>query len=340
MITASRISIKPFIANVPKGGLEKYGMSIHDGVTQRDDLGFIEKNGIKRYFTGLDEFAPEVQALSKDEKEAVIKDIRRTILRLENELNSNYDVTAENLEDKDFWSKVTMFKSQGPVKKDNIGKPIPTYWDTVTLTLTDTDKFLNPNDLHDVILINAIQAGGFALVAKSLETALVNPDKYNFYLDKSQETAAIETEVMKLRNKAGAELEKMFNKDTNRLFYVTKMIANNSMNYDRGTPNDILYRDCGLYINGETVNKNKKVTASKFLEYGKMEMDEIKMRTYVKDATALRFISMKGDGHLYYIKTGTLVGKTPADVVMFLKNPLNEEIYKEVERFVEAEWKK
>ena len=44
-------------------GLEKYGLSLHDGVYHEEQLACIENNGIKRYVTGLNEFAPEIKLI-------------------------------------------------------------------------------------------------------------------------------------------------------------------------------------------------------------------------------------------------------------------------------------
>ena len=42
-------------------GLENYGLSLFDGVTHQEQLACLEINGIVRYLTGLNEFAPEVK---------------------------------------------------------------------------------------------------------------------------------------------------------------------------------------------------------------------------------------------------------------------------------------
>ena len=48
------ISIKPFFdPNKPNLGLEKYGLALFDGVFHEEQLACIERNGVKRYITGL-----------------------------------------------------------------------------------------------------------------------------------------------------------------------------------------------------------------------------------------------------------------------------------------------
>ena len=98
------IRIKPYFdANRPNMGLEQYGLVLFDGVAQEEQLACLEKNGIKHYLTGLNEFAPEIKLLPPDLREARIKDIRKTVAQLERELAAN----VLDPEDKDFWSKVT-----------------------------------------------------------------------------------------------------------------------------------------------------------------------------------------------------------------------------------------
>ncbi|MFY7884821.1 MAG: hypothetical protein ACOVOV_08260, partial [Dolichospermum sp.] len=53
------LSIKSYFdSNVSNMGLESYGLSLFDGVFHEEQLACLEINGIKRYLTGLNEFAP------------------------------------------------------------------------------------------------------------------------------------------------------------------------------------------------------------------------------------------------------------------------------------------
>ena len=72
------IAIKPFFnQKVSNMGLEKYGLSLFEGVYHEEQLTCIEQNGIKRYVTGLNEFAPEVKLIKNEEvKSAKIKEIK------------------------------------------------------------------------------------------------------------------------------------------------------------------------------------------------------------------------------------------------------------------------
>ena len=298
--------------------------------------------------------APEIQMLRDEEKKkAIIVDIRKTIVFLENTLAGNYSLTEEDIYMKDdkgkdtdklnphFWAKVTRFLSQAPDKFDEKKNRITTHWDEVEIKCGNEPIYLNPKNPHDLILIYAIQAGGFTIVAPSLEAARsASMEVPKFYLDREEETAQIKTEIKKVRNKAGGELQKLFDKDQTKLFYITKVCAINSLSYRKATSPDILYNDCDMYINGETVDKNKKQTAEKFLEFCKEDLASLRVQAIVRDATEMHLLTFKQDGQLYYNKTGTPMGKGILDVVKFLENPLNADVLTHISAEVEEEWKK
>ena len=72
-----------------------------------------------------------------------------------------------------------------------------------------------------------------------------------FYLDKEEETVMVRTEYKKMRNKALSELQKLFDKNSTKLFYIAKVVDINSTQYRKHTPNDVIYENMDMYINGE-----------------------------------------------------------------------------------------
>ena len=88
-------------------GLEKYGLSLFEGVTHYEQLACLENNGIKRYVTGLNEFAPDVRNSPNVElREAKVREIRTAVAELEKILAAN----MIDIEDKDFWNKVQLLR--------------------------------------------------------------------------------------------------------------------------------------------------------------------------------------------------------------------------------------
>ena len=321
----SSIAIRPYFdPAVDNMGLQKYGLSLFDGAFHEEQLACLEINGIKRYLTGLNEFSPEVKNLPMEEQEAKIKSIRSIIVQLERELAANMIEAS----DKEFWNKVKL------LKPDN-----SEFWDKIKIRCGNEPVFLEPDkDPYDLIRLYAIEAGGFSIVAKSLEEARRMPVPPKFYLDRLEETATLNTEVKKLRNKALSELQKLFDKNTNKLFYIAKVLDANSAQYKKSTPNDIVYDNMDKFINGDLVEKNKKKTAERFLDIVNLDMETLKIRAIVKDSGYYKFIATKADGFIYHMETTTMLGRTPSDVLEYLKNPLNEEILVDLTKKVEKYW--
>jgi len=323
----SSIAIRPYFeSNKGNMGLEKYGLSLFDGAFHEEQLACLEINGIKRYVTGLNEFAPEVKTLESDEQAAKIKQIRFIVAQLEKELAANVIDPADEL----FWNKVKL------LRPDN-----DEFWGRIKIACGNEPVFLEPDkDPYDLIKLYAIEAGGFSIVAKSFEHARMMSVPPKFYLDKLENTISTKTEVKKLRNKALSELQKLFDKNTNKLFYVAKVVDTNSTQYKKSTPTDVLYDNMDKYINGETVDTNRKRTAEKFLDVVNLDMETLKIRAMVKDASYHKIIASRGDGFIYHLESSTMLGKTPSDVVEYLKNPLNEQILVDIQAKVEKTWNK
>jgi len=321
----STIAIRPFFdVRVDNMGLQKYGLSLFEGAFHEEQLTCLEINGIKRYVTGLNEFAPEVKALPLEEQEAKIKQIRVIISELEKQLAAN----VVDPKDEQFWNKIKLCK---PDNSD--------LWDKIKIRCGNDPVFLEPDkDPYDLIKLYAIEAGGFSMVAKSLDDAKKQAVPPKFYLDKLEDTAATNTEVKKLRNKSLSELQKLFDKNTNKLFYVAKILDPNSAQYKKSTPNDIIYDNMDKYINGELVDVDKKRTAQRFLDAVSLDMESLKLRALTKDGTYYKMIATKADGFIYHMASSTMMGRNAADVVEFLKNPLNEQILKDLTLAVEKYW--
>jgi hypothetical protein len=323
----SSIAIRPYFEQTRSNmGLEQYGLSLFDNTFHEEQLACLEMNGIKRYVTGLNEFAPDVKNLSDEEQDAKIKQIRIIVSQLEKELAAN----VVKPEDPEFWNKIKL------LKPDN-----DEFWGRIRIACGNEPLFLEPDrDPYDLIKLIAIENGGFSIVAKSFEAARKMAIPPKFYLDKLESTISTKTEYKKLRNKALSELQKLFDKNTNKLFYVSKIVDTNSSQYKKSTPTDVMYDNMDKYINGEGVDNNKKRTAEKFLEVVGYDMESLKIRSIIKDASFLKLIATRADGFIYHLESGTILGRTPSDVLEFFKNPLNEQILVDVQGKVEKSWQK
>ena len=321
----SSIAIRPYFdPMVDNMGLQKYGLSLFEGAFHEESIACLEINGIKRYLTGLNEFAPEVKSLPLEEQEAKVKQIRQVVAQLEKELAANVIDPSDEM----FWNKVKL------LKPDN-----HEFWDKVKIRCGNEPVHLEPaTDPYDLIRLYTIEAGGFSIVAKSLDDARKMPTPPKFYLDRVEESASINTEVKKLRNKALSELQKLFDKNQNKLFYVAKVLDINGAQYKKSTPNDIIYDNMDKYINGESVDKNKKKTAERFLEASGFDMETLKIKAIAKESNYYRYIAAKADGFIYHMATTTMMGRNLSDVVEYLRNPLNEEILVDLTKKIEKHW--
>ncbi len=323
---AGKITVKPFTHAFKENmGLEDYGFVVFPGIYHEEQLAAIERNGVVRYITGLDEFAPEVQNINiPEKKEAVIYNIRTVVAHLEKMLATN----VIKITDEDFWNKVKLLR---PDNHD--------FWSKISLRVSNEAVHLNPTeDPYDLIKYIAIEAGGFDLIGKSFDDSMAQAVSPKFYLDKAVHTISSRTSYKKLRNKAIGILDSMSNKNTKKLLYVTKAIDADSVTYKNHTPSDVLYDVMDEYINGEGVESNKSKAAQNFIDISKLDMETLKLKSLVKDATFYKVISLKVDGMLYHSQTSTMLGRNVSDVVEYLKNPLNEDMLVKLLDEIEGYW--
>jgi hypothetical protein len=323
-VKQTSIAIRPFFDSTASNmGLEEYGLSLFDGVTHNEQLACLENNGVIRYVTGLNEFAPEIKLLNPEDREARIKEIRSAIVELEKELAAN----VIEIDDPQFWNKVKL------LKPDNAE-----FWNRISISCGNEPTFLDPKDPYDRIKLYAIEAGGFSIVAKSFDDARSKAVPTKFYLDKEEETVMYRTEYKKLRNKALSELQKLFDKNSTKLFYIAKVVDINSTQYKKSTPLDVIYENMDRHINGEGGETNKERAAKSFMETANLDMETLKIKSIVRDSVFFKYIINKADGYIYHAKSNSLLGRNVSDVVEFLKNPLNEDLLKDLNASCEKYW--
>jgi len=105
--TESKITVRPYFdARSENMGLEDYGLSLFDGVKHQEQLACLEINGINRYLTGLNEFAPEIKKLNPELREAKVKQIRAAVGYYE----AYRDEIDFQINRNESWSKEALFK--------------------------------------------------------------------------------------------------------------------------------------------------------------------------------------------------------------------------------------
>jgi hypothetical protein len=323
-IKKTSIAVRPYFDKQATNlGLEEYGMSLFDGVTHTEQIACLENNGVIRYITGLNEFAPEIKLLTMEERDARVKEIRYSVSELEKELAAN----IVDPDDKDFWNKVTLLQ---PNNKE--------FWNKIDIACGNEPVYLDPIKPFDRIKLHAIEAGGFAMIAKSYDDARSKAVPPKFYLDKEEETVMYRTEYKKLRNKAYSELQKLYDKNSTKLFYIAKVVDANSSQYRKSTPLDVIYENMDRYIAGEGAESNKERAAKTFIDAVNLDMEALKIKSIVRDSSFFKYIINKADGYIYHAKQNALLGRNVSDVIEHLKNPLNEDILKDLIASCEKYW--
>lgn len=326
----SKVTILPYVEEGKFNmNLEKYKMSIFEGTAHDIEMAAVEEGDTLRYLTGLNPFAPEVTILPDEEKSAKEEYIKDIVIKAEKVLSG----IVIKRDDPDWWNKVKR------LRPDNIN-----FWSSTDMRLELTNE---PTPLHisksitDLLKYVAIKSGGFPEVARTLSEAKSKAKPPQFYLDELEETISLETEVSKLRNNAGSKLHSMYESNIPKLIYVLKVLDADSAQYRKSTPVDILYQNADRLINApeKATQDAKRKAAKAFLEIADLNMETLKLRALVKDATYYKFLALKGDGMIYDMESGSALGKTSTHVVEYLKNPLNEEILKKLLGRVENYWK-
>lgn len=318
-------TIRPYIDGKSENmGLAKYGEVVVPGTYWDEALTCLESNGVKRYLTGLDEFAPEVRSIvDPEKKKAVIKNIREKVAFLEKALASNVIDSS----DESFWSKVTI------VRPNN-----HEFWKEITLRLGNDPVFLDPEDPNQLILLSAVEAGGFQAVAKSFDDARFAAVAPKWYLDKETDTAISNNELRKIKNKAKSLLEKLFEKDSRKMFYLVKNIDSKPHQYVLSTSNEVLYATLDDYIEGRGADNAKKAS-TRFVQYASMPLAELKIRAAIADGSFYQLIIRKPDGKLYHKKTDKMLGDNVEELVEYFKNSLNAQTWEDFLEEVESRWK-
>lgn len=324
--SVGEISIKPYIdPNKDNMGLTRYNMVLFPHTKYTEEISCLEYNGKTRYVTGLDEFAPEVIKIKdKTERESKVKTIREVVSYLEKTLGSN----EIDPDDTEFWKKVKT------LKPDNVD-----FWSKIKIELSNDVLTLRPKDNpNDLILYMAIEAGGFTTVAKSYEDAKKAKHDVRFYLDKRIVTATNRVTYKQLRNKAIAILDDLMSNNTEKMFYIGKILDKGNSNYKKNTPKELIYDFLDDYINGASFESNKTKSAEDFIAVSESNMEVLKLRAIIKDAILNRIIVTKPDGTLYHMTTNSFLGKNTTDVLAYMQNVTNEDIMRMVIAETEKYW--
>lgn len=342
--TKQSYSILPFTPAGVEMGMGKYGHVLYEGVTQEDAPICIYAMGVSTHITGLNEDGPEVTSLREEDRQKKRLEIRKFLATCENQLTANYEVSPDNVEDKqEFYKNVKTFKSVNPIRKDG-DKVLPTFWDSLTIQLTNAGSAYLSTNIKDRLIAYVAAAGGYSMVAPSLAAAQAS-GKQAFYFDAEDDSSKDRVSLSRERNKAGALLENLLDKNPNKLFYVTKLISNNPLHWKtgkNGTPANVQYEHCEKFLNGEGKLKNKGEAITRFISLAspKKDMDDLRIECYIQDGLKLAQLQVQSDGSIIHVPTQTPLGKGTDNLFAFLKaGGESEPVYKALAAAIEKEWR-
>jgi hypothetical protein len=92
------------------------------------------------------------------------------------------------------------------------------------------------------------------------------------------------------------------------------------------------------FIAGLGGESNKERAAKTFMDVANMDMETLKIKSIVRDSVFFKYIVNKADGYIYHTKTNALLGRNVSDVLEHLRNPLNEDILKDLNSACEKYW--
>ena len=293
--------VKPKVTSGDLQGLDREGLSRHVGTLKQFSVSYNELT--KKYKTGLDENAPEILRLTKEEQEKEREFIRQTKKHLE-ELAGNpgmLDATND-----DFWGLWTVNIEVGNDKKLKIFGQHPyfqpnLYWEHALALIT-----LKANDS---IPFSKSEAG--------------NP-KYKdsqFYLTTSEEEVTMSKNIVRRNRERAKAMSDLFD---------------NGGKYEKASKIAYLLNVQKEQVGIEKLEEILEIFSTqpeyidKFLELYKMSNDELELRTLVKKAIDLDEIKFNSADRMYYRGGLNLRSNEDETVKYFIANQIEPLIAKEI----------
>jgi len=284
--------VEPKISLGDAQGLDKFDLSRHVGTLKQISVHYDTLTG--KFKTGLDENAPEVLALPKEEREQKIDWIKATRSSLEQKIGRPGILDPTN---EDFWS----------------------VW-SVNLEIGQ-DKHVKVFGQHPYFIPETHWSHALALITLQANDALpmskkeANNPKYKdaqFYITTPEEEVTMSKEKVRENRARNTEMSKLFD-DTNPLYERALRIAY-LLNVQK--------EPVGLEKLEEVLEmfSSQKEYIKRFLELCKMEDQELELRTTLKKAIELDVISFNAADKVYYRGGFNMRGTEEAVVNMFKVN--------------------
>jgi hypothetical protein len=310
-----RVFIKRYINQRDENlGLTAQGIAMVDGqggqAGFKESMGYLTIAGKNYYLNGFEDHCFNIKSIKNPEqREAAKKEAQKIKKILENILG--VDLSSTN---SDFWRNINLI----------VRKPIYT---------------LNLQEPYDLLIYYAILGGGFTAVAPSKEIADDSNIRYKHYLHIDSEVQKQSIGIKRLRNKAIAKLEEMYdNSEADKMFMVAKNVLPASKGFTKKDSIDRLYNDLHDYIHGVNISSNIKNTPKKFFASASRTLEDLTVNAVINDGVYYRFLKPNEDKFYYNTDTFTVVGKNPAEIIEFYKNPINSNEFEDLYLRVKEVW--
>lgn len=305
------VYIKPLVNPASENfGLEKEGRVLFPGCSIVSDLAYIDKNGISMYLIGIDERFVDESNRPLEEKNRLKKEIREEVAYLE--YKTTYNILDPD--DVEFWSKVKTFRA------DN-----DEYWKNITIKLENFGFALNMLKPEDRIKFHCIKGGGFPQIAPDIETGLMTPGKYKFYLEVPNDAAFV-AKGRFAKNKAVSMFTDLYdNNEHQKLFYIVKCLHRSSatIRYEEWSI-DRLYVEVDNWFSGvltTCIYRDTEKLFNKFISLCNSSVRKIAIEAFVSDLVNMNHVVFRTSEQQFFSSdVNEMLGQTKEEMVSYISS--------------------
>jgi len=305
------VYVKPLVnPAVENFGLEKEGRVLFPGCSIVSDLAYIDKNGISMYLIGIDERFVDESNKPIEEKNRLKREIREEVAYLE--YKTSYNILDPD--DVEFWSKVKRFRA------DN-----EEYWKNITVKLENFGFALNMLKPEDRVIFHCIKGGGFPHIAPDIETGLMTPGKYKFYLEVPNDASYV-AKGRFAKNKAVSMFTDLYdNNEHQKLFYIVKCLHRSSatIRYEDWSI-DRLYVEVDNWFSGvltTCIYRDTEKLFNKFISLCNSPVRKIAIEAFVSDLVNMNHIVFRTSEQQFFSSdVNEMLGQTKEEIVGYLSS--------------------
>lgn len=219
------------------------------------------------------------------------------------------------------------------------------FWKEIKLTLNKKTTFLDiENNPTDALTYYLIKGGGIPEIASSYEQAISSDKAMRWFMVEPSEQADIVAVDDRMMNKAIACLTDLDeNKSLDDMMLVHKNLISTDRGITRQTPKSTIYTDLSMFIKGQIVKTDRKLTPKQFVEvYNDLVKNKKKLyiTACVKDAIYFNFLVKNQEDEYINFETKVKYGATLESIIKKLSSPNMQDELENIKNKVEEKWSK